>query len=160
MTSAAVQHVGLATPRRLDEHHHSHSWILLSAGSLRFRPLRRAREAEIDTPSEENSGTSDSPATSRAVAPRVLADVSRDDPGLELEQLRVARVDRGADPVRLAGAPGLEASEVRKHAATRQGDRLVDLEVVRIAVNEHDLAVEVHGLRAEHVDVVRERVPV
>ena len=85
-----------------------------------------------------------------------LARVRRNDARLEREEVRVLRVDARRDPVVVAGAKGFDAGEVLEHAAAGcVVERLVDLEVVRVPVDEDDLTAESLGSSAERVDVVR-----
>src|SRR5215470_15966464 len=99
------------------------------------RTLEGSGEPAVDhrsTPAEHLVNTPAAPRPSRGAARGTLADVGRNDARLELEQVGITRVDRGAHPVGLAGAEGLHAGEVAEHAATWQIDRLIDLEVVRV----------------------------
>ena len=88
-----------------------------------------------------------------------LLRVSRYDSRLELEEVGVVGIDRGAHPVRVPRTEGLDACKVRQHTAVRTIDRLVDLEVVAVAVNECHLAWKRDGRGAQGVDVIGERVP-
>ena len=96
----------------------------------RLEPWPRTRTSRLD----ERCRTAPRPGAGTPYG-ECLSDVGRDDARLELEQIGVVRVDRGAHPVGLTGAEGLDAREIREHAAARQSDRLVDLEVVRVAVH-------------------------
>ena len=60
--------------------------------------------------------------------------------------------------MRVAGPKGLDAGEVGNDATLIRVEGLVELEVVRIAMNQRDLAREGQRGRLESGDVVGERV--
>jgi hypothetical protein len=87
---------------------------------------------------------------------RDLLRIARNDSRFEDEHVRIVRVDPGAHPMRVACAEGLDPREVRQDSA---GDRLVHLEVVRVAVDERPLTVERLRQRTKLVDASRIGVP-
>ena len=89
----------------------------------------------------------------------VLLSVCRHNPRLEKEEVGIARVDPRLDPMRVPRAEGLHAGEIREHAVGGAVDRLVDLEIVAVAVHQHDLAFKPQRLLTQRVDVVGERIP-
>src|SRR6266571_5615379 len=78
-----------------------------------------------------------------------VVDVARHDPRAELEHVGVARVDGRGDPVGVRGTEGLHAGELRDHLAVVVVKRLVELEVVAVAVHEDGLAGKPDDLRAQ-----------
>src|SRR5262249_10539669 len=91
----------------------------------------------------------------------LLLGVSRYDPRLEAEDIWIARVDSSPHPVSVARTERLEPSEVAQHAAARRViEWFVQLEVVRVAVNEYHLTAERLGHTAQLIDVVRVGVEV
>jgi hypothetical protein len=94
-----------------------------------------------------------------APVPAGLSCVGRYDPRLERKQVRIGRVDLRAHPMRVSRAKGLDAREVREHSARRAIERLVDLEIVTVAVDERHLAREGDRFRLQGIGVIRQRVP-
>src|SRR5882762_2106988 len=79
--------------------------------------------------------------------------IRRDDTRLELEQVRVVGVDSRADPMSVPGAEGFNAGEVRENAAAWTIQRLIELEIVAVAVDQRDLTAEAEGLVDRKSDV-------
>src|SRR6059036_571385 len=81
------------------------------------------------------------------------------DPRIEGKQVRIGRVDLRAHPMRVSRAKGLDAREVREHAARRAIERLVDLEIMTIAMHESHLTCERDRLSPQSICVIGQRVP-
>src|SRR5262245_16083128 len=88
-----------------------------------------------------------------------LARVLWNDASFKSEQILIVRVDRRADPVRIARAERLDAREIRQDTISRAIEGLVEFEVVAVAVNESHLSGESKRFRAKRVDVAGIRVP-